>query len=146
MSDLPIPLTDAVTVVDDGAYESSWHKTLVDSDTFVVEIDVEACADQDGFMTRASDGLQLTGDGRVRKWSGLQDRLWEALLPGEHEVAVFVLRHVDTLVERNLRVFLTALEVFADVKRQVGTERQSFPRQIDVYVIVTGTGPSFPSP
>lgn len=142
MTDLPV--YKPVTLVDDTAYASSWEDQVAGSGAHVVEIDASGVADQTEFMERASDGLGLVADGRTRSWDGLQDRIWEALSQSEADAAVIVLRHADDLVDQGLAVFVEALDVFGDARRLVGDPGSGFPHPIQLYVVVTGSGPNFP--
>lgn len=143
MSGEQVPMTGPVTLVDEATFARSWQPELGDAKAQVIEFELRGSGDQAEFMARANDGLGLSGDGRVRKWGGLQDRVWEALGQGDGATAVVVLRNVDDLVERALGVLLTALQVLAELRAQVGSEGSNFPRPLDLRVVLTGTGPSF---
>lgn len=145
MTDLGVPVHRPVTLVDDGEFASSWTKQLDGSGAQVIEVDLAGVRDKDGFIQRTNDGLGLEDEARARGWDGLADRLWEVLGLGEADTAVIVLRNIDDLVAAGLGVVLDAVRILGDLRRQVGGESESFSHQLDLYVVATGTGPSFPA-
>lgn len=145
MPDFPLPLRRVRTLVDDSAYEREWRPAVQDSGSYFLEIDAAGVTDAEAFFERASVGLGLGEDAAVHKFSGLEDRIYEALAVHQADSGVIVLRHSDSMVGPLLGDLLEAVDVFGALVRAVGEDRTgSFPRDVALFVLLTGTGPSFP--
>jgi hypothetical protein len=145
MTELPVPIDDPATLVDESAFAADWRDALLASGAHVIDIELETAADKAAFMERASDGLGLDEEVRARGWDGLQDRFWEALSVTEAHTVVVVLRNADQLVNSALGVLLDALDILGDLRRAT-EQSDTFPRARALRVVVTGTGASFPKP
>ena len=145
MSSFPLDLGDLTTLVDDRIYEAQWRPQIDRSGAYLLEIDVRHASSREDFFAAAAKGLGLGDDERLRKWSGLEDRIWGALAEHSADSGALVLRHADAMAGALLGDLLQVVGVFTDLARAVGEGHDgSFPRDVQLFVILTGTGPSFP--
>ncbi|SDO87164.1 hypothetical protein SAMN04515671_2183 [Nakamurella panacisegetis] len=145
MTSFPLALTDLTTLVDDRIYESQWRPQLDRAGVYLLEIDVRHVSRREDFFDCAATGLGLGPDERLRKWSGLEDRIWGALAEHPADSGALVLRHADAMAGPALGDLLQAVGVFTDLAKAVGPGHEgSFPRDVQLFVILTGSGDSFP--
>ena len=63
----------------------------------------------------------------------------------EAESGAIVVRHADAMAAVSLGDLLETVGVFTDLARAVGQPSDTgFPRIVTLFVILTGSGPSFP--
>jgi hypothetical protein len=142
MSEFPVSISRVVTLLDDGTYADAWRRPLADGDVLLLEVDVDGVKDGRMFFERAADALGL--DTPVRSWDGLEDYLWGRLAGSAAERGVIVMRHVETMAADALGDLLEAVSLLRDLIRRTGPDRSSFPRELELRLVLTGTGPSFP--
>jgi hypothetical protein len=143
MTNQDLPLRRVVTLLDDNTYQRQ-RDTFDGTDTFLLEIDASGVDDQHELFVRAGVALdQHTGTG-VAKWSWLEDQLWSTLALQPKETGVIVLRNVEDMVDRCLADLLDFVSIVTDLARRVyDFTESSFPHEMDLYLVLTGTGQSF---
>jgi Barstar (barnase inhibitor) len=144
MSEFPVLIDRVVTLLDDGTYADVWQQRLAESDVLLLEIDVGDVKDGRAFFERAAQALRI--ETSVRSWDGFEDYLWGRLGESTAEHAMIVLRHVETMATDTLGDLLEAVSLFRDLIQRTGPDRSSFPRDIELRLVLTGQGASFPTP
>ena len=137
----PPPLTDLVTLVDDGTY-LSWQADRRFDGWRCVEIDLDDVDGADALFARAHSGLGLPDSAGLRNWSSLEDHLWTAVVTADEADAALVVRNVDALLDDMLAEFIDLIGVL----NSVATQAQQVPDvEVRVRIVLTGIDLNFPT-
>jgi hypothetical protein len=143
MTDQDFPLRRLVTLLDDDAYRRQ-RDSLVSTDTYLLEIDASGVEDRRELFVRARTALDERSGSGNNKWSWLEDQLWSSLALQPKETGVIVLRRVEDMLDRCLADLLDFVGIVTDLARRVyDFTESSFPHEMDLYLVLTGTGQSF---
>lgn len=109
--------------------------TLESSDFLIREVDTTGVRSAEDFRTRCGETFGFQAGG----WDSFADDMWMALLPDDDETKVaFAWYHADALLDDNLGVLLTAMDLLTTIGRAAYTEG------IEVITFAFGHGPNFP--
>ncbi|TAM92485.1 MAG: hypothetical protein EPN43_02380 [Jatrophihabitans sp.] len=142
--EFPVPVRRAVTLVDDGRYDTGWRPALERAGVLLLEVDTAGVHGADEFFARAAAALALPAGTRIGGWSGLEDYLRQQVATWPREAAMIVMRRVEDMARGCLGDLLEAVSVLRDLVVAAESDAQNFPNDVAVRVALTGSGPSFP--
>ena len=137
---LPIPVLGGTTLVADQTYSAQWASVLRDADVYLLEADLAGIEGEQGFFDVLRHALALPEGDVLSNWDGFSDDLWTSVASSTGDAGVIVLRNVDALAAADLGALLEAVDVVRSVARRAA---QGVPREVELYLVLTGAGPSF---
>ncbi len=128
--------------------DASWaglRRQLEADGAAVFELDCPAGADGAWFLRSAALALPADPAQAFTRWSALADALWSGLANQPARTVVYAWRHVEGFLAGGLAGLLDALDVAGDLQRSgLAPETSGLVAPIELYVVLTGDGQSFP--
>ena len=144
MSELPIPVSGILTFADDDDWDQ-WRPAVDEAGIPVLEIAADEAKTAAELFDKIAAALELPDDMPIRKWSGLQDRLWQFLSEADGDRAVIAVRRVGNLATNGLRDFVELTSLLEELGRAGADTDSGFPKELTLTAILTDFGPNFPA-
>jgi hypothetical protein len=145
MTELPIELSSALTLVDDAFYHQQCATEFAESGVFLLTIEASGVRDRAGVFRQVAEAVKTPRSiGSVEKWSALEDDLWSVICAGGTSSGAIVVRNAGDLLDGALGELLELVDILRTLALRAASPKGALQTPMDLFVILTGTGSNFP--